>query len=95
MLAALALLKLGQPTAKAAPVDARGIQFVPFASLAGFKRSPGAQPNEVVLTSKEIHARIRADELIASWNADLPRGSYLKVEARAWNADRATAWYCL
>ena len=95
LLAGLALPKLGQPMAKAAPVDARGIQFVPFASLAGFKRSRGAQPNEVVLTSKEIHARIRADELIASWNAHLPPGSYLKVETRAWNSDHATAWYCL
>jgi hypothetical protein len=75
--------------------DPRGIQFVGFKSFASFKKSPGEQPGEVVLTSKPIHARIAWDELIVSWNAVMPAGTWLKIEARAIQPDHTTKWYVL
>jgi hypothetical protein len=75
--------------------DPRGIQFIGFKTFASFKKSPGEQPGEVVLTSKPIHARIAWDELIVSWNAVMPAGTWLKIEARAIQPDHTTKWYVL
>jgi hypothetical protein len=75
--------------------DSRGLQFIPFKSLSSFKKSAGERPCEVVLASREIRARIDWDELIASWNAEMPRSSYLKVEARAIYPSHATKWYVM
>ncbi|GAA3674490.1 peptidase C39 family protein [Nonomuraea antimicrobica] len=36
-----------------------------------------------------------ATELIASWTADVPQGSWLQVEARGRNAEGLTTWYSL
>ncbi|PYJ04010.1 MAG: hypothetical protein DME25_10680 [Verrucomicrobia bacterium] len=62
----------------------------------------GASPNsddelpaEVVLTSPEIAAHVQWDELIVSWNAEMPAGAYLKVEARAVYPDCATRYYTM
>lgn len=52
-------------------------------------------PGEIVLTSPEIRATIGWDELVASWNAELPEGAYLIVEARAIYRERATKYYTM
>jgi len=82
-------------TSPSEPIDARGIQFIPFKSFYTFKRSAGERPGEKVLTSREIHARISWNELIASWNAEMPSASYLKVQVRAIYPDRTTKFYTL
>lgn len=89
------LLCLAPVNSPAAPPDAGGVQFVPFTSLSAFKKSAGDQPNETVFTSPEMRARIHWNELIASWNAEMPVDGYLKVEARALFPDRTSRWYVM
>jgi hypothetical protein len=78
-----------------APFSARGIQFIPFKSLASFTKSRDTNTDELLLTSHSIRTSIAWDELIASWNTELPTNAYLKVEARAIYPDRATKWYVM
>ena len=82
-------------TSRSEPFDARGIQFLGFKSLSPFRKSPGLQTGETIMTSREIRARISWNELIASWNADMPVSAYLKVEVRALHPDRATKFYSM
>ncbi len=82
-------------TASSNPFDARGIQFIPFKSFRNFTSSPGERPGETVLASPEIRARIAWNELIASWNADMPADSYLKIEVRAIYPDHTTKYYAM
>ena len=82
-------------TSRSEPFDARGNQFIAFKSFSAFKKSTGLVAGETVLTSPEIRARISWDELIVSWNADMPAGAYLKVEVRAIYPDRATGFYIM
>lgn len=89
------LLCLVSVSCPAIAADARGIQFIPYKSLSTFKESPGDRPNETVLTSPETHARIRWDELIVSWNAEMPADGYLKVEVRALYPERTSRWYVM
>jgi hypothetical protein len=49
----------------------------------------------VVLMSPEVRTRFWWNDLVVSWNARTPRGSGLKVEARAIGAGRATRFYNL
>jgi hypothetical protein len=86
---------LAQLTTAAATLDPRGGQFIGFHSFSSFKQSPGTRPGETVLESPQIATRIKWDELVASWNADTPAATYLKVEARAWYPDRATKYYIM
>jgi len=76
-------------------LDARGIQFLPFKSLSTFMKSRDTNTGELVLTSRVIRARISWDELIASWNAEMPASAYLKIEARAIYPNRTTKWYVM
>ncbi|SEF75485.1 Peptidase_C39 like family protein [Nonomuraea solani] len=46
-------------------------------------------------TGPEQDIGFPATELIASWTADVPPGSWLQVEARARNAEGLTKWYSL
>ncbi|GAA1625530.1 peptidase C39 family protein [Nonomuraea maheshkhaliensis] len=46
-------------------------------------------------TGPERAIGFAATELIASWTADVPRGSWLQVEARVRNAEGLTKWYSL
>lgn len=73
----------------------RGIQFIPFTSLAGFSKSTGSGPQEIVLLSPEVRAQVHWNELIASWNAVMPPDGYLKVEARAISATHTSRWYVM
>lgn len=95
ILSALICCHLNTPSLFAETVDARGIQFIPFKSFSRFKKSPGDQPGESVLTSPEIRAHIRWNELIASWNAEMPTNTFLKIEVRALYPDRTTKWYVM
>ena len=91
----LAILCALSMTAFSKTFDARGVQFIGFKSFYSFKKSAGERPGESVLTSREIRARISWDELIASWNAEMPPSAYLKIEARAIYPGHATRWYVM
>jgi hypothetical protein len=75
--------------------DARAGQFIAFSSFGKFQKSPGARERETVLTSPVIDSQINLNELVASWNADMPDGTYLKVEARALLIDHTTKYYTM
>ncbi|TAK94235.1 MAG: peptidase C39 family protein [Verrucomicrobia bacterium] len=81
--------------ASAVTNDFRGAQFIGFKTFSSFKKSAGEQTNEVVLTSPEIRAGIPWDEIILSWNADAPAGTYLKLEARAVYTNHSTRFYTM
>ncbi len=95
ILPAVACLCFISMTASSQTFDARGGQFIAFKSTSSFKKSAGERPGEVVLTSRKIRARIAWDELIASWNFEMPASCYLKVEARAIYPGRTTKWYVM
>ncbi len=90
-----AAFSLALAVSSAGQVDPRGAQFIGFDGPASFAASAGSAPGETVLTSPEIETAIRWDELVASWNADLRGGAWLKVEARALYPGRQTKYYTL
>jgi len=82
-------------TASSKTFDQRGVQFIAFKSFSSFKKSAGELPSETILTSREIRACIAWDELIASWNAEMPPSAYLKIEVRAIHPSHTTKWYVM
>jgi Peptidase_C39 like family len=50
---------------------------------------------ETILLSPKIKAAIEWNNLIVSWNADAPTGTFLKVEARAILPEHATKFYTM
>jgi Peptidase_C39 like family len=86
---------LAQAATPASAFDARGGQFIGFKHFSAFTQSAGARAGETVLTSPVIVARIHWDQLIASWNAVTPEGTYLKVEARAVYPEGPTKYYIM
>ncbi|MEO7677103.1 MAG: hypothetical protein ABIV39_10110, partial [Verrucomicrobiota bacterium] len=50
---------------------------------------------DLVLTSPEIPVPISWKELVVSWNAAAPAGTFLKIEARGVYPERATKFYTL
>src|SRR5262245_60202427 len=97
LLVPAACLALAAAPANAAPVDHRGQQFIAFPTMKGFDRIKGLEPDETIFVSREIRPKISADELIVSWNVDLPEDGYLKIEARVWPAaaDTPTKYFVL
>lgn len=51
--------------------------------------------NGAVLTSPEMPVPIAWDELVVSWNATAPSGTYLKIEARGIYPDHSTKFYTM
>jgi hypothetical protein len=68
--------------------------FAGFDSFSAFTRSQNER-GETILLSPEIKSEIPWNELILSWNADAPVGTFLKVEASALSAGHATKFYTL
>jgi peptidase C39-like protein len=79
----------------AAAAEPRGGQFIGLTRFSSFSKSIGDQPAETVLTSSPIVCRIKWNQLITSWNAQMPSNSYLKVEARALYPQASTKYYTL
>ncbi len=95
LLAATLILGLSSATAVLAQVDARGGQFIGLNDLKDFASAPGTNRGEVVLTSREFTTRILWNELIVSWNVDMPKDSYLRTEARAVYPNGSTKFYVM
>ena len=91
----LPLLIFGGAPFPVSGFDERGNQFIGFTRFNAFETSPGSSITETVLTSKGIVARIPWNELVASWNANMPRGTYLKIEVRALYLDHPTKYYVM
>jgi hypothetical protein len=66
--------------------------FVGVDNFAGFTRSQDAQGNEV-LTSPDIPAHMAWNQLIVSWNAEAPAGTFVNVEASAIANGHQTKFY--
>jgi hypothetical protein len=79
----------------AAAFDARGGQFIALNSLSKFEKSPGTRGRETVYTSPVIEAQLKFNELVPSWNAEMPDGTYMKVEARALYPETATKYFTM
>jgi hypothetical protein len=76
------------------PVKTRFSHFVGVDDFSGFTRSQNER-GETILISPEIKAGIFWNQLIVSWNADAPAGTFLKVEASAISSGHATRFYTL
>jgi len=76
-------------------LDVRGHQFVGLTSFNDFAETAGSNPGEKVLSSPVIMARTNFNEVIISWNVEMPENSYLIVEARAFYAQTTTRYYKL
>ena len=77
-------------------------EFSHFVGIDDFSNSSRSQNErgetergETILLSPEIKPGIPWNELIVSWNAEAPPGTFLKVEASAVSAGRATKFYDL
>jgi Peptidase_C39 like family len=77
------------------PIDYRGAQFFGFTEFSTFAQSAGQNSNELVLTSTQLVARIPWTQLVASWNADMPKDTGLKIEARALYPEGPSKYYVM
>jgi hypothetical protein len=90
-----------QPSATVPPaqsktaMDSRGSQFIGFTDFSTFQSSLGERAGETVLTSPEINSAIHADEVVVSWNVEMPSNAWIKVEARALYPDPSTKYYTM
>lgn len=57
-------------------------RFIGIKNFSSFKKST-AENGDVVLLSEDMNAFIPWNELVVSWNADAPAGTFVKVEASA------------
>jgi hypothetical protein len=78
------------------PVSDRSLfsRFVAVTNFSAFTATPTAN-GETVLLSPEIPAHIPWNELIVSWNADAPPGTFVKLEACAAAPGHDTKFYTL
>lgn len=76
-------------------IDSRGGQFMGFGHFSSFSKGDSGRPREIVLTSPVLLPRLAFNELIASWNMELPEGTYARVEARALYFSGPTKYYVL
>ena len=81
---------------KAAPVSTNS-SFSHFVGLADFSKFARSQTTngETILLSPEIKSPMPWNELIVSWNAAAPAGTFLKIEARAISPSHTTTFYTL
>ncbi len=78
-----------------AAIDPRGGQFIWFHNFSAFEKSRGERSLESVLTSPVIAAAVSWDQLVPSWNADMPESTYLRIEARAVYPSGPTKYFTL
>ncbi|MGP3910116.1 C39 family peptidase [Nonomuraea sp. 10N515B] len=73
-----------------------GLSFGSAAGTTSYTDALGTKTWEYARwTGPERAIGFPATELVASWTADLPPGSWLQVETRARNAEGLTKWYSL
>src|SRR6266702_1537411 len=72
-----------------------GNNFSYFTALKNFSTFTDSknEKGETVLLSPEIKSRIPWNQLIVSWNASVPSGAFLKMEASAISSGAQTKFY--
>ena len=72
-------------------------QFTRFVGVENFSKFSRSQNEngKTVLLSPKIKAHIPWNELIISWNADAPSGTFVKLEAAAISAGHQTKFYTI
>lgn len=85
------------PSAMAAaePTAADQARFLGFKDFSEFTTAASSNATETVLVSPITKAPMAWNELIVSWNADAPAGTWLKVEARGIYPDHQTKFYTM
>ena len=73
----------------------RGVHFIGWSDFAAFKRETDSSSREVTLTSPVVEAEIDWNELIVSWNAELPPEACLRLEVRCVYPNRTSRWYVM
>jgi hypothetical protein len=68
--------------------------FVGLDDFSGFTRSQSAD-GQTILLSPEIKSQIPWNELVVSWNAEAPTGTFVKFEASAHLANYQTKFYVM
>ncbi len=83
------------PTGNKGPTPSEHARYAYFKSLTDFSRfEPSHKPTgEVELLSPTIETPIEWDQLVLSWNAKTPPGSFLIFEARAIRPGHETKFY--
>src|SRR6516165_5101686 len=89
---AAAVLSAGQSAY--ADSNAGFTNFVGLDDFSGFTRSQTAN-GQTVLLSPEVKSQIPWNELIVSWNAEAPAGTFVKVEASAHSLNRQSKFFTL
>jgi hypothetical protein len=74
--------------------DSRGRLFFGFDEFQQFSQTQ-SESNNLVLISPVIGSRMAFNELVLSWNVDLPADSFLEIGCRALYAGGPTAYYDL
>lgn len=77
-----------------ASADSPYSRFVGLEDFSRFTRLPSAD-GQTVLLSPPIKAGISWDQMVVSWNATAPAGTFLNIEASAISADHQTRFYTL
>lgn len=77
------------------PTPADVCRFIGVRDFAGYNTGLSSNASEQVLLSPVYKAPIAWNELIVSWNAEMPAGSTLQVEARAIFPDHVTKYYVM
>jgi len=86
-------LVLDAKNSRAAAADSFS-SFVGLKDFSGFTRSQNTN-GETALLSPAIKSAVAWNELIVSWNAAAPAGTFLKIEARALSTNRETKFFTL
>jgi len=92
--AALAAALLWACESVAADSNVDFSNFVGLEGFSGFTRSQNAD-GQTILLSPEIKSKISWNELIVSWNAEAPSGTFLRIEASGHSSNRQTQFYLL
>lgn len=77
--------------------NARESQFSDFKSLKNFSSFTTSrnENGDIVVLSPKINSRIKWNELIVSWNAEAPAGTFLKIEAAAGSGNHISKFYTI
>ncbi|PYK96175.1 MAG: hypothetical protein DME19_20570 [Verrucomicrobia bacterium] len=78
-----------------AAVPHHGRQFIGLSDFSRFTKGKSNAPGGSAFVSPVFVPEIKWNELVVSWNAALPEGALLKIEARAIYPERSTRFYTM
>ena len=78
-----------------APLDWRGAKLSGLKPISFEEGLFKTRSSSSIFLSKVISAPVSFDELVGSWNAEVPSGNSLQMEARVQINNRWTPWFVL